>query len=402
MSLVDFNQSEPEFDTVIIRLGGEIGIKAAWTRKLYERRLTNNVKAVLKHHALPYQALDRRFGRLYLRTSRAQIVSQKLAKVFGITSVSPALETTSKLSDIVDKSLEIAGSTFKKRSSFAVRCRRVGKHAYTSQDICREVGRRVLDAYPERGLRVDLKGPDSTLSIEVREDKAYISTDVMRGVGGLPLGTQPKVVCLLNADVSSPVACWMVMKRGCPILPLHFDETPFNNESTNPALKAAETLFEWAIGFPRKVYIVSHGPNLVQTEQNYPKKLRRVLSKRLMYRIAERVAEMEHAEGIVTGESFNEPAGDALHVLNLQDEAAKNFPIHRPLVGLETVEIQELARKIGTCKISSVRRMKKRETTPKQPLKITRLKEVKEAARARLNTDEMVEASLKSLRVIYL
>jgi len=391
---VSFNKPEPKFDKVIIRLGGEIGIKAAWTRKLYERRLIGNIKAVLKHYAIPYETLNRRFGRIYLKTSKAQNASQKLTKVFGVSSVSPALETTSKLSDIIDKSVQIADSSLKKRSSFAVRCRRVGRHAYTSQDVCRKVGRQVLDAYSKRGLRVDLKNPDITLSSEVREDKAYIFTDVIQGVGGLPLGAQPKVVCLLNGDINSPVACWMVMKRGCPILPLHFDETPFNKESINQALKAAKTLFEWAIGFPRKVYIVSHGSNLAQIEQNCPKKLKRVLSKRIMYRVAERVAEMEHAEGIVTGESFKEPAGEALHVLSLQDEAAKHLPVHRPLIGLDASEINELARKIGTFENYSVQRIKKRE-------KVIKLKEVKEVE-ARLNMDEMVEASLKSLRIIYL
>jgi len=400
-SLVGFNQPPQEFDTVIIRLGGEIGIKAAWTRKLYERRLIKNVKAVLKHYAIPYEALDRRFGRLYLKTSQPQNASKKLAKVFGISSISPALEITSKLSDIINKSVMIGGSKFRKESSFAVRCRRVGRHAYTSQDVCREVGRQLLDTYSEKGLRVDLKHPDTTLSVEVREDKAYIFTDVTRGVGGLPLGTQPKIVCLLNEDTSSPVACWMVMKRGCPILPLHFDETPFNDEIANRTLKAAKTLFEWAIGFPRKVCIISHGPNLAQIEQNCPKKLKRVLSKRMMYRVAEQVAEMEHAEGIVTGESVNEPAGQTLHVLSLQDEAAKQFPIHRPMIGLDAAEIEELARKIGTCKISSVRRMKKREKTLKQPHKIINLEEIKEAE-AKLITNELVEASLRSLRIKYL
>jgi len=398
---VGFNQPSQRFDTVIIRLGGEIGIKAVWTRKMYERRLIDNIKAVLKHHASPYEALDRRFGRLYLRTSEAQSASEMLAKVFGVSSLSPALQTTSKLSDIIEKSVQIAGSTFSKESSFAVQCRRVGRHAYTSQDVCREVGRQVLDTYSKQGLRVDLKRPDTTLSVEVREDKAYIYTEVTRGVGGLPLGAQPKVVCLLNGDKSSPVACWMVMKRGCPLLPLHFDETPFSNESTNQAIKRAKTLFEWAIGFPRKVCIVSHGPNLAQIKQSCPKKLKHVVSKRLMYRIAQQVAEMEHAEGIVTGESINESAGQALHVLSLEDEAAKHSPVHRPLICLEATEIEELARKIGIYKISSVRRMKKRGTTSTQPYKTIKLEEIKEAE-ARLNIEEMVKASLKSLRIIHL
>jgi len=397
---VGFHQSEPKFNTVIIRLGGEIGIKAAWTRKLYERRLIGNIKAVLKHHAIPYEAIDRRFGRLFLRTSKSHSACQKLVKVFGISSVSPALQTSSKLNDIIVKSVEIAGSAFKERSSFAVRCRRVGRHAYSSQDICREVGRQVLDTYSEHDLRVNLKSPDTTLNIEVREDKAYISTKVMRGAGGLPLGTQPKVVCILNGDISSSVACWMVMKRGCPILPLHF-ETPFNNQMTNQVLKATKALFEWAIGFPRKVFIVTHCPNLTQIEQNSPKELKSVLSKRVMYRIAEQIAEIEHAEGIATGESLHEPANEALHILSLQDEAARHFPIYRPLIGLDAAEIEDLARKIRTFKISSVRRRKKHETARKQYAKVIRLEEIREAE-ARLNTDEMVKASLKSLRIIYL
>jgi len=388
------------FDTVIIRLGGEIGIKATWTRKLYERRLIKNIKAVLKHYDIPYEALNRKFGRLYIETPEAQKSCQKLTRVFGISSVSPALQTTSKLIEILDKSVQVAGFTFRKRSSFAVRCRRVGKHAYTSQDVCREVGRQLLEKYSKYDLHVDLKSPDATLNIEVREDKAYIFTEVIRGLGGLPLGTQPKAVCLLNEDISSLVTCWMVMKRGCPILPLHFDDIASNRESTNKMLKAAKTLFEWSIGFPTKVYAVSYGQNLAKIEQNSAKELRHVLLKRIMYRVAERIGEMERAEGVVTGESINKGEGKALHLLTLQDEAAKHFPIHRPLLGLEDAEIKELARKIGVCEISSSRKVEKTET-PFRASKTIKLKEVKEAE-ARLNVDEILEALLKSLRTINL
>jgi len=399
---VSFNQPKPELDTVIIRLGGEIGIKAAWTRKLYERRLIANIKAVLKYHAIPYESLYRRFGRLYLRTSQPQNASKKLAKVFGVSSVSPALETSSKLSDIIDKSVHIAGSTFKKESSFAVRCRRVGRHPYTSQDVCRIVGQKVLDTYSKRGLYVDLRNPNKTLCIEVREDKAYVYTEVVRGVGGLPLGAQPKVVCLLNEDISSPVACWMALKRGCPILLLHFNETLGNKEDTSLSLtiKLAKKLFKWTINFPRKVYIVSYCANLAEIEQNCPRKLHHVISKRIMYRIAERVAEMKHAEGIVSGEYFN-VAAEKLHIFSLQDEALKSFPVHRPLIGFDTNEIEELARKIGVFEICSVRRMKKGEATSGKSLEVVNLYEVKEAE-AKLNVEAMVKGSFESLRVVNL
>jgi len=396
---VSSTQHELGSDTVIVRLGGEIGIKAAWTRKLYERRLIGNIKAVLKHYAIPYECVNRRFGRLYLKTSKAQDASTRLARVFGISSVSPALETTSRLGNIVDKSVQMGGFKLKKGSSFAVRCRRVGKHAYTSQDVCREVGRRVLDAHSNLGLRVDLSRPDITLNVEVREDKAYIFTEWMQGVGGLPLGTQPRVVCLLDGSIRSLVACWMVMKRGCPILPLHFDETPFSSETTTRTLNGAKTLFEWTIGFPRKVYIVSHGPNLAQIEQNCPKKLRRILSKRVMYRIAQRVAEVKNAEGIVTGEFLNKPAGKVLHFLSLQEEAVEHFPIHRPLVGLDVSEIEGLAQKIGGQDVES-QKTEINEAASKRYFSVS-AEEVYRAEK-KLNIDELVAVSIETIKSISL
>jgi thiamine biosynthesis protein ThiI len=399
---VSLNRLKPKFDTVVIRLAGEIGIKASWTRKLYERRLISNIKKVIKQYAAPYEALNRKFGRLYLKTSRSQVISQKLGKVFGISSVSPALETTSKLSDITERCVKITHLALKKGSSFAVRCRRVGKHNYTSQDVCREVGRQVLDSCVDYGLRVDLNHPNTTLILEIREDRAYISTEVIPGVGGLPLGVQPKVVCLLNEDPCSSVAGWMVMKRGCPIVPLHFEEIHSRQESTARTIKMAQTLFEWAIGFPRKVYVVSHDSSLAQVEKpEFQRELKSILSKRLMYRVAQQVAEMEHAEAIVTGESLNQIAGKKLHILNLQDEAAEQLPIHRPLIGLDTTDIEELAKRIGIHEVSSLRKTKKRGLTPKRSLRKIRLEDVKEAE-ATLNVSEIVEAAVKSLKIIEL
>jgi thiamine biosynthesis protein ThiI len=395
-------QQEPQFDTVIIRFGGEIGIKAAWTRKFYERRLASNIKATLKQHATPYETLNRKFGRFYLKTLEAEDASRKLTKVFGVSSVSPALEISSELSDITQDSVRIAGSILKEGSSFAVSCRRVGQHGYTSQDVCREVGRQILLTYAGRRLRVDLKHPETTINVEVRENKAYIYTGVIKGPGGMPLGSQPKVVCLLNGDINSLAACWMVMKRGCPVLLLHFDKSPFENENTTQVFEIAKTLFEWAAGFPRNVYVVSHGSNMKKIDDDCSKELRRILSKRMMYRIAEQLGEKQNAEGIVTGESLNKPAHEALHILRLQDAAVARLPVHRPLIGLDTSEIEELAEKISANEKSLVQKMKKRKTIPKlRVLKGVTLKEVKEAE-AKLPVERMVEASLKSLRIITL
>jgi thiamine biosynthesis protein ThiI len=390
---------KPRFDMVIVRFGGEIGIKAAWTRKLYERRLSSNIRAMLKQHAVPYEFLNRKFGRLYIRTSDAKKTCQAIRNVFGVSSVSSAVETTSRLEDIIKKTVLVAGSALKEGQTFAVRCRRVGSHVYTSQDVCRYVGQAVLDACADRELRVDLRHPDMTLEVEVREDQAYVFIETMKGPGGLPLGTQPKIVGLLGDDVNSLVACWMVMKRGCPIVPLHFTEGSQERENQRRTIKAAKTLFKWAPGFPRKVYTVSYEASITKIDKDFPKKLKSVLLRRLTYRVAERLAEMWRAEGIVTGEYIQKPARESLHLFRLFDEAASCFPIYRSLVGLDALEIEELARKIGISEKLSVKG--KRHKMQLVQVEKMSLKAVK-AAEAKLNICDLVESCLKSLRTVTL
>ena len=396
---------EPEsanFDSVIVRYGGEMGIKRAWTRKMYERRLRDNIKSVLKHHGIPYDKVIRKHGRLFLKTSLAVEASSKLAEVFGITSLSPALETTSKLNDVVDKSVLLAGLTLREEESFAVRCRRVGRHPYKSRDICIEVGRQVLNAFPERHLRVNLKNPDVTLGIEIRDDKTFVYSMVVGGVGGLPLGTQPKIVGLLNGGADSSVACWLVMKRGCPIVPLYFDNAPFTDDNaTERTLNVVRKLFNWAIGFPQKVYVVPNGPNIKEfKERKRFERLTDILCKRMMYRIAEQIADMVGAEAIVTGEAIGEPAGQTLRKLRVLDSALTKYPVHRPLLGFEKAEREQMARRIGTYE-ASIQMVKGYTATLGKPVAGVKLQEVAEAEKA-LNIEEMVERSIEALKIVNL
>jgi len=389
------------FDSVIIRFGGEMGIKGAWTRRLYERRLLGNIKNMLKHHEISYDEVVRKQGRLYLKTPSAIEASTKLSRVFGVSSLSPALETTSRLSDIVAKSALLASLALIKGNTFAVKCRRVGDHPYTSADVCREVGRQILAELSNLGLRVNLENPDMTLGIEVRDDQAFVYSAVMEGAGGLPLGTQPRVVCLLSGGIDSPVACWLAMKRGCPVVPIYFDNAPFTDESTTErALSVARVLLEWAIGFPRRVYLVPHGQNLVKFRERCSERLTCILCKRMMYHVAERIAEMEHAEGIVTGEAIGEQASQTLHNLRVLGLAATKYPIHRPLLGFDKNETERIARKIGTYK-ASTQSAKGCVAVPRKPVTMAKLQEVTEAEGS-LNIAEMVEKSVKSLRVVNL
>jgi thiamine biosynthesis protein ThiI len=387
------------YDTVIIRFSGEMGLKKHWTKKRYEKQLARNLKKTLKHYKVPYTELVRKHSRFYLKTGSAVDAAQKLARVFGISSTSPAIETSSKLDNVIEKSLFLAETVLKEGDSFAVTCKRVGKQDYSSSDVRKLLGQRVLDEFGEKlGLSVDLGSPDVTLGVEVRGDQAFVYSQVVDGVGGMPLGTQAKVVGLFSGGIDSPVGLWLVMKRGSPVVPVYFDISPFADEKTTErAVKVAEALLDWAVGFPRKVYVVSHGENLKKIME-VNRKYSCLLCKRVMYRVAERLAEQFRAEGIVTGEAIGEQASQTLTNLRVLDSAANKYPVHRPLLGFDKTETEALARKIGTYEFSSE---KAGECTavPYQPSTKAKLEDVLRAEE-NLDIEAMVEQSLESIKVV--
>ncbi|MDI6847551.1 MAG: tRNA uracil 4-sulfurtransferase ThiI [Candidatus Bathyarchaeia archaeon] len=388
-----------KFDSVIVRFGGEIGIKGEWTRRAYEKLLAKNIKKTLKHHSVLYEKLIHKRGRIYIKTKNVEETACKLTCIFGVSSVSPAIETTSDLNEIVQKTVELADAILENGSSFAVRCHRVGKHPYSSMDVCKEIGKQILAQLKNRKLRVDLKNPQFTVNVEVRDEYAYVFAETLQGVGGFPLGSQPKAICLLSGGIDSAVACWLAMKRGCPIIPVYFDITPFTDEATNAkALDVARKLFEWSIGFPRKVYIVPHGRNLETFVRGSPRKLTCILCKRVMYRVAERIAETEKAEGIITGEAIGEQASQTLHNLRVLNEAATKYPVLRPLLGFNKLETEELAKKIGTFEIST-RKTEGCIAAPKKPATKARLEIVKKAEQE-LDIEGMIEESVREAKIV--
>jgi thiamine biosynthesis protein ThiI len=189
------------------------------------------------------------------------------------------------------------------------------------------------------------------------------------------------------------------MKRGCPIIPVYFDNSPFTDETTTArALSVAGKLFEWSIGFPRKVYVVPNGKNIENFVRESPRKLTCILCKRMMYRIAERIAENESAEGIVTGEAIGEQASQTMHNLRVLDQAAVNYPVHRPLLGFDKKETEALARKIGTFEIST-RKAKGCSAAPHKPATKAKLEVVKEAE-DKLDIERMVEESIRAAKIV--
>ncbi len=390
-----------QYDTIIVRLAGEIGIKSEWTRREYEKLLLKNLKKSLRFHNLSPEAIERTRGRIYIKTKDSAQMIQKITRVFGISSVSPAKQTTSNQDDLIKTALEITKVVLHDNSSFAVRCRRIGQHPYTSMDICRELGKQILMNLKQKNLSVNLTNPDENLQVEIRDEKAYVYVETIHGQGGFPLGSQARTVCLLSGGIDSPVACWLAMKRGSPTVPIYIDNSPYTDErAKEKAIETAKKLQEWTAGTPKKIYIVPNGKNIEKIRKEAPEKFACLLCKRLMYRIAEHIAEKEKAFGIITGEAIGEQASQTMHNLLVIDEAATRYPIHRPLLGFDKTETEAIARKIGTFE-TSTKKAKNCSAAPCKPATKARLQLVKEAE-GKLNMSEMVEEALQKVEIVTL
>jgi thiamine biosynthesis protein ThiI len=382
-----------------VRLSGEIGVKSEWTRRIYEKKLVENMKYALKTQNLKPTAIIRSRGRIYVKTTMASETAKVLTRVFGIGSVSPAEQTTSELTDVTEKAIAAAEVTMSQNAAFAVRCHRVGTHVFSSQDVCRMLGEKILERLKQKNPKVNLTNPEVTLTVEIRDKEAYIYAETLSAQGGFPLGTQAKTVCLLSGGIDSPVACWLTMKRGSPQIPVYIDNYPYTDERTRQrAIETAQKLKEWSTGHMRKIYIVPNGENIKLIQEKAPSRFMCLLCKRLMYNIAEHVADKENAFGIVTGEAIGEQASQTMHNLYAIDEAAKRYPIHRPLLGFDKLETEAIARKIGTFEVS-ISKAKGCSAAPSMPATQAQLAAVK-AAETKLDMAEMAKAAFEKSQVL--
>jgi thiamine biosynthesis protein ThiI len=256
------------------------------------------------------------------------------------------------------------------------------------------VGEHLLNSLKTLKLTVDLTNPQRTLQLEIRDKKAYLFTDVIKAAGGLPLGTQPKLVCLLKGDARSAVACWMTMKRGCPQVLLDINGHPTKSEKLAEQVKmAAETLMKWSIGFPARLRVTRLSPSVGKALEKYTSESALIVQNRLMYRIAQRVAEATHAEGIVTGDSLGKTEAKRVHFFRILDDAVDGLPVYRPLLGLDDEEIAIIANRIGLQKAVAGR------AEPKSIGAAVKLDEIKEIEQ-HLDSEKIVDSALESMQTI--
>ena len=296
-------------------------------------------------------------GRIEIRLGPAaewSAVRERLGRVFGVANFARARSTGREIEEIAGAILghldEPDTVAAERVTSFRVRASRADKtYPLTSPQIEREVGGRIKAA---RGWRVDLGAPDLAIGVEILPDRVFYTLGKEPGQGGLPTGTSGAVLCLLSGGIDSPVAAYRLMKRGCRVRFVHFHAYPIlSRASLDKTREVAELLTGHQLR--SRLYSVSFGKIQQTIVLSAPPPLRVVLYRRMMMRIAERLAGVCGAKALVTGESVGQVASQTIENLAVIDDVA-TLPVLRPLIGSDKEEITREARRLGTYPISIV------------------------------------------------
>jgi thiamine biosynthesis protein ThiI len=362
----------------------EIALKGK-NRPWFISRLVNNIRHATSD--LDVKAVRPLMGRLELVLGPAatyEQVSERLARVFGIANFSRAARAPLDIEAIAAAILCDLGDM--QTPSFRVTVKRGDKRfPMKSPDIEREVGGRIKLA---RGWHVDLDKPALTISVEMLSNEAFYTFGKDRGPGGLPTGVSGKVACLLSGGIDSPVAAWRMMKRGCSALLVHFHSYPFLSRASQEKVRElAQVLTTYQ--HRSRLFLVAFGEIQRQVVLTVPAPLRVVIYRRLMMRIADRIARANGARALVTGEAIGQVASQTLENLSVI-ASATSLPVLRPLVGMDKDEIVAQAQRLGTFEISIVPDQDCCQLfTPKHPAtRATR--EAVEEAESHLPVEEMV------------
>ncbi|NIR50687.1 tRNA 4-thiouridine(8) synthase ThiI [candidate division KSB1 bacterium] len=334
------------FKCVVIHYG-EIALKGK-NRNYFEKKLKDNIKKAL--HGIPIERLERLRGRFVLHLdneANEETIKSRLAHVFGITYFSFGRAVPKELETIK----ATAWSTLKDQEfdSFKIDSRRAQKEfPLSSMELNKQVGAYVQE---KCGKRVDLTNPGATCVIEIAGPYALVYGERNPGLRGLPVGVSEQAVSLLSSGIDSPVASYLMLKRGVNLSYVHFHSQPFTNKASQEnAEKLIRVLNRYQIR--SKVYFLPFIDIQKEIMANAPVELRVLLYRRYMVRLAERVARAEEATALVTGENVGQVASQTLSNIRVVAEVT-NLPVLRPLAGFDKEEIVHKAREIGTFEIST-------------------------------------------------
>ena len=386
---------------IILIKNGELVLKGL-NRNTFEDVLIKNMKKALKD-----------IGEFTFTKSQSTIMVEPvdpeydlddavdaLSKVFGIAALSRAIVAEKDFEDIKAKTLEYLDERLDEVRTFKVNAKRSDKKfPMKSPEICREVGACILQNHHH--LKVDVHNPELTVTVEVRDRFAFIHGDSIKGAGGMPVSTSGRGAILISGGIDSPVAAYMMAKRGIELVAVHFASPPFTTELAEQ--KVMDLLHKVALySGPITTYVVHFTEIQEQIRDKCPEVYFTIIMRRFMMKIAERIAVHQKCSALITGESVGQVASQTIYALGCTD-AASDLPVFRPCIGMDKDEIIRISRDIDTFE-TSIQPYEDCCTvfTPKHPKTRPQLREILEAESV-LDTGNLIEQAVKTARktVIY-
>lgn len=329
----------------------EIGVKGK-NRYLFEDALVAQIKYALKKCDGEF-LVHKTQGRIYvdaLTEFDFDETAEHLQKVFGISGICPVVYVEDEgFEKLCDDVISYIDSVYPdKNKTFKVQARRARKnYPKDSMTINMDMGEAVLKAYPS--MRVDVHKPDILLNIEVRE-KIYIYSEIIPGPGGMPVGTGGKAMLLLSGGIDSPVAGYMIAKRGVKLDAVYFNAPPYTSERAKQKVIDLARIVSGYTG-PIYLHIINFTDIQLYIYEKCPHEELTIIMRRYMMRIAEQIAKNTECLGLITGESIGQVASQTMHSLAATNEVC-GLPVYRPLIGFDKQEIVQVSEKIGTYETS--------------------------------------------------
>lgn len=386
-------------ENILIVRCGEVALKGQ-NKPYFERMLVDRIKRNLRN----FQGIEvkRHEGLIYVRADKAleiEPVIKAITKVFGVASVSQAVEAPSDLEDIGEEAVKYMLKLIEEKGvkTFKVEAKRADKNfPVKSPEIGRIIGAKVLIGC--KVLKVDVHNPDVLLHVDVRHDKTYIYDGKITGLGGLPLGTNGKGMTLLSGGIDSPVATWMMAKRGMMIEAVHFHSYPYTSERARAKVEELASIVAGYCG-KFKMHIINLLPIQEAIVTNCPEEETTILVRRFMMKIAERLAKETGCSALITGENLGQVASQTAESLVVTD-ASVTMPVMRPLIGMDKIEIMDRAMEIGTYE-KSIEPYEDCCTVflPKHPTTKPKLDRIL-LSESKINCEKLIEAAIESDEVV--
>ena len=357
-----------EYRTFLIKYA-EIGTKGK-NRYKFEDHLCKRMRQRLK--ALGDFEVRREYGRIFVDAKSDfdyDEAMNRLTKIFGISGICPVMQVDSlEYEDIAKGVVEYVkeeysaqllpegfiaktGSNAAARLTFKMNVRRHNKeYPINSMEMAARLGGEVLDNFETRGMKVDVHKPQIIIDVEIR-NVAYIYSKIIPGACGLPVGTNGKAISLLSGGIDSPVATYMIAKRGVEMEAVYFNAPPYTSERAKDKVKELGRIVSQFAG-PIKLHIVNFTDCQLAIYKNCPHDELTIIMKRLMFRMAEDIAKKDDCQCIVTGESIGQVSSQTTFSLGVINEAVSDIPVFRPLIGMDKQEIVDISQKIGTYETS--------------------------------------------------